>query len=198
MPPALIGFMLMLPNIITIGPAVLEAVRRSTAKPLNVCLMVIEPERYLDVLAICRGYRGLPRQCHCRNLGMSTTESIREMDRDAFKRAAAKAAVELVTQDMVVGLGSGSTAAFAIEALAQRHRQGLRFVGIPTSDRTAAQAAAADIPLTSFAEHRQIDLTIDGADEVEQSTLNLIKGLGGALLREKIVAAASNSARNRR
>jgi len=123
---------------------------------------------------------------------MSTTESMREMDRDTFKRAAAKAAVELVTQDMVVGLGSGSTAAFAIEALAERHRQGLRFVGIPTSDRTAAQAAAADIPLTSFAEHRQIDLTIDGADEVEQGTLNLIKGLGGALLREKIVAAASN------
>lgn len=114
---------------------------------------------------------------------MSTTESMREMDRDTFKRAAAKAAVELVTQDMVVGLGSGSTAAFAIEALAERHRQGLRFVGIPTSDRTAAQAAAADIPLTSFAEHRQIDLTIDGADEVEQGTLNLIKGLGGELLR---------------
>jgi ribose 5-phosphate isomerase A len=93
---------------------------------------------------------------------------------------------------MVVGLGTGSTAAFAIEALARRHRQGLRFVGIPTSERTAAQAAAADIPLTSFGEHRQIDLTIDGADEVERGTLNLIKGLGGALLREKIVAAASH------
>ena len=65
---------------------------------------------------------------------------------------------------------SGSTAAFAIEALAQRDRQGRRFVGIPTSDRTAAQAAAADIALTSSAEHRQIDLTIDGADEVEQHT----------------------------
>lgn len=58
-------------------------------------------------------------------------------------------------------------------------------------ERTAAQARAAEIPLTSFAEHRQIDLTIDGADEVERGTLNLIKGLGGALLREKIVAAAS-------
>ena len=64
-------------------------------------------------------------------------------------------------------------------------------VGIPTSERTAAQARAAGIPLTSFAEHRQIDLTIDGADEVERGTLNLIKGLGGALLREKIVANAS-------
>ena len=123
---------------------------------------------------------------------MNTVESIPDIDRDVFKRAAAEAAVELVTQDMVVGLGSGSTAAFAIELLARRHRQGLRFVGIPTSERTAAQAAAAGIPLTSFAEHRQIDLTIDGADEVERGTLNLIKGLGGALLREKIVAAASN------
>ena len=118
--------------------------------------------------------------------------AIRPMrDRDALKRAAAEAAVELVEDGMVVGLGTGSTAAFAVEALARRHRQGLRFVGIPTSERTAAQARAAGIPLTSFAEHRQIDLTIDGADEVERGTLNLIKGLGGALLREKIVANAS-------
>jgi ribose 5-phosphate isomerase A len=112
-------------------------------------------------------------------------------ERDALKRAAAEAAVALVEDGMVVGLGTGSTAAFAVEALARRHRQGLRFVGIPTSERTATQAAAAGIPLTSFAEHRQIDLTIDGADEVERGTLNLIKGLGGALLREKIGAAAS-------
>jgi ribose 5-phosphate isomerase A len=112
-------------------------------------------------------------------------------ERDALKREAAEAAVELVQDGMVVGLGTGSTAAFAVEALARRHRQGLRFVGIPTSERTAAQAAAAGIPLTSFGEHCQIDLTIDGADEVERGTLNLIKGLGGALLREKIVAAAS-------
>jgi ribose 5-phosphate isomerase A len=112
-------------------------------------------------------------------------------DRDALKRAAAEAAVELVKDDMVVGLGTGSTAYFAVEALARRHRQGLRFVGIPTSERTAAQAAAAGIPLTSFAAHRLIDLTIDGADEVERGTLNLIKGLGGALLHEKIVAANS-------
>jgi ribose 5-phosphate isomerase A len=111
--------------------------------------------------------------------------------RDALKRAAAEAAVELVEDGMVVGLGTGSTATFAVEALARRLGQGLCFVGIPTSQRTAAQAAAAGIPLTSFAEHRQIDLTIDGADEVERHTLNLIKGLGGALLREKIVAAAS-------
>jgi ribose 5-phosphate isomerase A len=114
-----------------------------------------------------------------------------EAERSALKRAAAEAAVELVQDGMVIGLGTGSTAAFAVEALARRYRQGLRFLGIPTSDRTAAQARAAGVPLTSFAEHRQIDLTIDGADEVERGTLNLIKGLGGALLREKIVAAAS-------
>ena len=112
-------------------------------------------------------------------------------DRNALKRAAAEAAVELVEDGMVVGLGTGSTAAFAIEALARRHKQGLRLVGIATSERTAAQAAAAKIPLTSFRQHREIDITIDGADEVERATLNLIKGLGGALLREKIVAAAS-------
>ena len=114
-----------------------------------------------------------------------------DSDRDALKRAAAEAAVELVQDGMVVGLGTGSTATFAVEALGRRHRQGLRFVGIPTSERTAAQAKAAGIPLSSFAEHRQIDLTIDGADEVERGTLNLVKGLGGALLREKIVASAS-------
>src|SRR5215468_10732235 len=126
-----------------------------------------------------------------RGAGTAMSAIPADADRDALKRAAAEAAVELVEDGMVVGLGTGSTAAFAVEALARRHRQGLRFVGIPTSERTAAQARAAGIPLTSFAEHRQIDLTIDGADEVERGTLNLIKGLGGALLREKIVAAAS-------
>jgi ribose 5-phosphate isomerase A len=122
---------------------------------------------------------------------MSPAPSSSEDDRNVLKRAAAEAAVELIEDGMVVGLGTGSTAAFAVEALARRHRQGLRFLGIPTSERTAAQATEAGIPLTSFAEHRQIDLTIDGADEVERGTLNLIKGLGGSLLREKIVAAAS-------
>jgi ribose 5-phosphate isomerase A len=114
-----------------------------------------------------------------------------DVDRDALKRAAAEAAVEVVQDGMVVGLGTGSTATFAIEALSRRQREGLQFIGIPTSERTAAQAKAANIPLTSFREHQKIDLTIDGADEVERETLNLIKGLGGALLHEKIVAAAS-------
>ena len=114
-----------------------------------------------------------------------------DVDRDALKRAAAEAAVQIVQDGMIIGLGTGSTAAFVVEALARRHREGLQFIGIPTSERTAAEAKAANIPLTSFREHREIDLTIDGADEVERGTLNLIKGLGGALLHEKIVAAAS-------
>jgi len=92
---------------------------------------------------------------------------------------------------MVIGLGSGSTAAFAVEALALRAAQGLRVVAIPTSEKTAAVAQRRGVPLTSFAEHRRIDITIDGADQVERGTLNLVKGLGGALLREKIVASAS-------
>ena len=307
------------PNI-TIGPVVLQAIRRSTAKPLNVHLMIVEPERYIAafasagadhllvqaepgstihlhrvlssiralgkkagvvldpatppelveyVLHLCdvilvmtvnpgfrrpklyprnaaqdstpardvRGARPAPsdrsrwrrerddgsagrrrwrngdrcglgnfwsqglRRGNCRDSRerrrggrdvMNAAPSTAAVEVDALKRAAAEAAVEMVENDMVVGLGSGSTAAFAVEALARRHRQGLRFVGIPTSERTATQAKAAGIPLTSFSEHRQIDLTIDGADEVERGTLNLIKGLGGALLREKIVAAASH------
>jgi ribose 5-phosphate isomerase A len=122
---------------------------------------------------------------------MNASGSASDARRDALKRAAAEAAVELVGDGMVVGLGTGSTATFAVEALGRRHREGLRFVGIPTSERTASLAKAENIPLTSFTEHRQIDLTIDGADEVERGTLNLIKGLGGALLHEKIVAAAS-------
>ena len=112
-------------------------------------------------------------------------------ERDALKRAAADAAAKLVQDGMLVGLGTGSTATFALEALARRHRQGLRFVGIPTSKHTAGRATALGIPLTAFTPRRQIDLTIDGADEVERGTLNLIKGLGGALLHEKIVASNS-------
>jgi ribose 5-phosphate isomerase A len=112
-------------------------------------------------------------------------------NRDALKRAAAARAVEFVEDGMVLGLGTGSTATFVIEHLAARVARGLRITAIPTSEHTAALARRLGIPLTSFAEHRRIDLAIDGADEVERATLNLIKGHGGALLREKIVAAAS-------
>jgi ribose 5-phosphate isomerase A len=122
---------------------------------------------------------------------MSAAPHAGAAERDALKRVAAEAAVQLVDDGMVVGLGSGTTASFAIDALAQRRREGLRILAIPTSANSAAQATAAGIPLTSFSEHKQIDLTIDGADEVERGTLNLIKGRGAALLGEKIVAAAS-------
>jgi ribose 5-phosphate isomerase A len=114
------------------------------------------------------------------------------VERERQKRAAAARAVEEVADGMVLGLGSGSTAEFALEALAQRVAQGLRIAAIPSSEHIGALARHLGVPLTSFAEHRWIDLTIDGADEVELGTLNLIKGLGGALLREKIVAAASD------
>lgn len=110
---------------------------------------------------------------------------------DGVKRAAALRAVGEVENGMVLGLGSGTTAAFAVEALAARVSKGLRIVGIPTSEKTAALARHHGVPLTTFDAHRRIDLTIDGADEVECRTFHLIKGLGGALLREKIVAAAS-------
>ena len=109
-----------------------------------------------------------------------------------WKKAAAEATANLVENGMVVGLGTGSTAAYFIARLGRRIAEdGLKISGIPTSEGTATQARAAKIPLTSFAEHQRIDLTVDGADEVELGTLNLIKGHGGALLREKIVAAAS-------
>ena len=113
-------------------------------------------------------------------------------EQNRYKKEAAKAAAKLVENDMVVGLGTGSTAAFLVAELGRRvAEEGLRFTGIPTSERTAEQARSLGIPLTSFAERARIDLTIDGADEVELGTLYLIKGHGGALLREKIVAAAS-------
>ena len=112
-------------------------------------------------------------------------------DENQLKIAAAESAVTQVTDGMIVGLGSGSTAAFAVSALGRRVREGLRIVGIPTSERTAAQARELGIPLSSLAEQPQVDITIDGADEVEERDLNLIKGRGGALLREKIVANAS-------
>jgi ribose 5-phosphate isomerase A len=110
---------------------------------------------------------------------------------DELKRAAAEAAVALIEDGMTVGLGTGSTAGFAITALARRVGQGLRVRAIPTSERTATLAAEGRIALADLATATRIDLTIDGADEVELGSLDLVKGLGGALLREKIVAAAS-------
>jgi ribose 5-phosphate isomerase A len=114
------------------------------------------------------------------------------MSIDDQKRAAAEAAVALVQDGMVVGLGTGSTAAFAIDALAERVRQGLRILGVPTSEHSAAQARDGGITLTNLEAHHRLALTIDGADEIALGSLNLVKGLGGALLREKLVAAASD------
>ncbi len=114
------------------------------------------------------------------------------MTQDQAKEAAAQAAASLVLDGMIVGLGTGTTAKVAVDALAQRMSEGLRFVGIPTSEATAQQARGLGIPLSSLAEHPQIDLTIDGADEIDALTLNVIKGRGGALLREKVVAASSH------
>lgn len=116
----------------------------------------------------------------------------RSGERDREKRAAAARAVADIENDMVVGLGSGSTAAFAVEGLASRIAQGLRVVAIPSSEDTAELARRCGVPLSGFARHRRIDVTIDGADQVERGTLNLIKGLGGALLREKILASVSD------
>jgi ribose 5-phosphate isomerase A len=108
-----------------------------------------------------------------------------------FKEAASQAAVEQLEDGMVVGLGSGTTAALAVSAIGRRVQEGLRIIGIPTSEQTAALARSLGIVLSTLAEHARIDATIDGADEVEIGTLNLIKGGGGNLLREKIVAASS-------
>ncbi|MEC7887325.1 MAG: ribose-5-phosphate isomerase RpiA [SAR324 cluster bacterium] len=106
------------------------------------------------------------------------------------KQRAAEAAVEYVKDGMIVGLGTGSTTEFAVKKLGERVRDGLAIKGIPTSDVTKVQAEEEGIPLIDFSETMYIDLTIDGADEIDVN-LNMIKGGGAALLREKIVASAS-------
>jgi ribose 5-phosphate isomerase A len=111
-------------------------------------------------------------------------------DTETFKRAAAARALELVQPGMRLGLGSGSTAYQFVELLAERVHGGLDIVGVPTSEATRAQAEAHGIPLTTLDETPELDLTVDGADEITPD-LSLIKGGGGALLREKIVATAS-------
>ncbi|MDP6654835.1 MAG: ribose-5-phosphate isomerase RpiA [SAR324 cluster bacterium] len=106
------------------------------------------------------------------------------------KQRAAEAAVEYVKDGMIVGLGTGSTTEFAVKKLGERVRDGLAIRGIPTSDVTKVQAEEEGVPLIDFSETMYIDLTIDGADEIDVN-LNMIKGGGAALLREKIVASAS-------
>ena len=112
------------------------------------------------------------------------------MDPEAQKREAAARAVQFVEPRMKLGLGTGSTVKHFLQLLAERMREGCQVVAVPTSEATRAQAESLGIPLTTLDETPQLDLTIDGADEIGPD-LALIKGGGGALLREKIVAAAS-------
>jgi ribose 5-phosphate isomerase A len=110
---------------------------------------------------------------------------------DETKKNAALAAVKHIKDGFVVGLGSGSTAAYAIEALGEKmRREKLRIFGIPTSYQAFSLAVKNKIPITTLEEHPVIDVTIDGADQIN-ANLELIKGMGAALAREKIVAAAS-------
>jgi ribose 5-phosphate isomerase A len=110
--------------------------------------------------------------------------------RNKEKQAAARAAVQLVEAGNVVGLGTGSTAIYAIRFLAERVSGGLKIVGIPTSQKTKQLAEQLGIPLATLEQHPNIDIDIDGADEIDPQ-LNLIKGGGGAFLREKIIASVS-------
>jgi ribose 5-phosphate isomerase A len=112
------------------------------------------------------------------------------MANEEEKEAAGRAAAKLVRDGDIVGLGTGSTAYFAVVAIGERVKAGLKIVGIPTSVQTADLARSVGIPLTTLDEHPGIDITIDGADEVDPK-LNLIKGGGGALTREKVIAMAS-------
>jgi ribose 5-phosphate isomerase A len=114
------------------------------------------------------------------------------MANDQEKEAAGLASLRFVQDGMILGLGTGSTAAYAVRGLGERVRAGLKIRGIPTSVRTQELASSLGIPLTTLAEVQQIDVTIDGADEFDPH-LNLTKGGGGALLREKIIASASKT-----
>ena len=107
------------------------------------------------------------------------------------KRFAAASAAESVKSGMVIGLGSRSTAEIVIRIIGEKVKHGLQIIGVPTSHESEDLARALGIPLSTLADHPELDLTIDGADEVELGSLDLIKGRGGALLREKIVASSS-------
>lgn len=121
---------------------------------------------------------------------MSEASAIKAPGDDAARRRAGEAAAAEVKAGMMLGLGSGRTAEHFVRALGARVRDGLDVIGVPTSEATAALARAEGVRLTTLDEHPELDLAIDGADEVDPR-LRLIKGGGGALLREKIVASAA-------
>jgi ribose 5-phosphate isomerase A len=112
------------------------------------------------------------------------------MSSDDLKRQAAERALSYVKDGMRLGLGTGSTAAKFVDLLGAKVKEGLKVVCVPTSEATRIQAAALNIPLATLDQYPALDLTVDGADEIDEE-LRLIKGGGGALLREKIVAVAS-------
>jgi ribose 5-phosphate isomerase A len=114
-------------------------------------------------------------------------------DVDPLKLAAAERAAELVQEGMVLGLGTGRTAALFVAAIGRRVQLGLQVVGVATSRATELQARQLGVPLSTLDEQSRLDLTVDGADEIDLTSFNLIKGAGGALLREKLIAAASAS-----
>jgi ribose 5-phosphate isomerase A len=113
------------------------------------------------------------------------------VDIERLKRDAAQRALDDVRDGMTLGLGTGSTARHFVELLGERVRGGLKVIGVPTSEATRTQAAQCGIPLATLDDIPHLDLTVDGADEIDHN-LDLIKGAGGALLREKIVASASD------
>lgn len=108
------------------------------------------------------------------------------------KRAAAEEACRLIKSGMVLGLGTGTTVRYALEQIARMIRSGVNVVGVPTSTWTEQESKRLKIPLTTLDEHPRVDLTIDGADEIDPR-LNLVKGGGGALVREKVVATSSRT-----
>src|SRR5579884_3689910 len=123
-----------------------------------------------------------------RSTAMSMMQNIQQ---NTWKQMVGEEAAKLIEEGMVIGLGSGSTATYLVYALAQRIQAGLSIVGaVPTSEATEQLAGSLGIPLTNLDTHPELDLDIDGADEIDEQ-LNLIKGGGGALLREKIVASCA-------